>query len=164
MATFVPRFVSQAVRDWEAEAEAEFAARGIVHSFGAHWAFAPRPGESAKAVRERWTAVPGGGAGVSDFERAAAEWAVTHPAPVATVEDVADHVDHIREVAGVDHVGLGGDYDGVPAQPRGLEDVSGYPHLLEVLAGRGWTVSDLTALTGRNILRVLQAADDRAGL
>ena len=76
--------------------------------------------------------------------------------PPPTVADVADHVDHVREVAGLDHVGLGGDYDGVAVLPRGLEDVSTYPALLEALGERGWSEDDLAKLTCRNILRVMR--------
>ena len=85
----------------------------------------------------------------------------TH-SPVATLGQVADHVEHAREVAGIDHIGLGGDYDGVESLPVGLEDVSSYPALLAELADRGWSDADLAALTGENILRVLQAAEDVA--
>ncbi len=76
-----------------------------------------------------------------------------------TISDLADHVDHIRQVAGIDHVGLGSDYDGVGALPAGLEDVSGYPALLEELARRGYTRSDLAKVAGLNILRVMEAAE-----
>ena len=65
------------------------------------------------------------------------------------------HVEHVREVAGIEHVGLGGDYDGVDRLPDGLEDVSGYPRLLAELAGRGWSDEDLQRLTCRNVLRVM---------
>jgi membrane dipeptidase len=77
------------------------------------------------------------------------------PKPPVTAGDVADHVEHVRAVAGVDHVGLGGDYDGCPDFPVGMEDVSGYPRLLEELADRNWSDADLKKLTGRNALRVL---------
>ncbi|HPF80313.1 dipeptidase [Nostocoides australiense] len=87
-------------------------------------------------------------------------YAAAHPAPGATLADVVAHVEHLREVAGIDHIGLGGDYDGVDQLPQGLEDVSTYPRLLAVLAERGWSAADLAKLTSRNILRVLQAADD----
>jgi membrane dipeptidase len=72
---------------------------------------------------------------------------------------VADHVEHAREVAGVDHIGLGGDFDGTDATPAGLDDVAGYPRLLAELADRGWSPADLEKLTGRNMLRVLHEAD-----
>ncbi|MGW3151891.1 membrane dipeptidase [Streptomyces sp. NPDC001177] len=84
------------------------------------------------------------------------------PRPEVTVAQVADHVEHAREVAGVNHIGLGGDYDGVDHQPTGLADVAGYPVLLRELADRGWSRSDLEALTGRNVLRVLREAERRA--
>jgi membrane dipeptidase len=89
-------------------------------------------------------------------------WWPPPPPPTATVSQVADHVEHAREVAGLDHIGIGGDYDGIDVQPEGLEDVSGYPRLLEELAGRGWSRPDLEALTGRNVLRALRAAEETA--
>jgi membrane dipeptidase len=76
----------------------------------------------------------------------------------ATVQQVADHVDHVRAVAGVDHVGIGGDYDGAGAMPEGLEDVSGYPALFTELAARGYTDDELQAIAGRNTLRVMREA------
>lgn len=79
------------------------------------------------------------------------------PMPVVTVENVADHVDHAREVVGVDHVGLGGDYDGFDVFPEGMGDVTGHARLLDALARRGWSADDLSRLTGRNVLRVLDA-------
>ena len=72
---------------------------------------------------------------------------------------VADHVDHVRKVAGVDHVGLGGDYDGNDAWPEGLEDVSGYPRLLAELVRRGWSDEDLGKLASGNVLRVMRQAE-----
>jgi membrane dipeptidase len=81
-----------------------------------------------------------------------------HPAPSATLDDVVAHVEHVREVAGVEHIGLGGDYDGVDRLPVGLEDVSGYPRLLAALADRGWSDEDLAALTCRNVLRTMRDA------
>jgi membrane dipeptidase len=90
------------------------------------------------------------------------DWRAAHPEPRATLADVADHVDHVREVAGVDHVGLGGDYDGTDALPVGLEDVSAYPALAAELRERGWSDDELRRLAGRNVLRVLQAAEDVA--
>ncbi|HSD27619.1 MAG TPA: dipeptidase [Vicinamibacteria bacterium] len=81
------------------------------------------------------------------------------PVPLALV---ADHVDHVRKVAGVDHVGLGGDYDGNDAWPEGLEDVSGYPRLLAELARRGWSDEDLGKLASGNALRVLRRAEEVA--
>jgi len=75
--------------------------------------------------------------------------------PVVTATDVADHIERVREVAGIDHVGLGGDYDGCPDLPVGMEDVTGYPVLLQELIDRRWSDADLKKLTGQNALRVL---------
>lgn len=82
--------------------------------------------------------------------------AAATPPPAVTIAQVADHVDHARDVAGAAHVGLGGDYDGTLFFPQGLEDVSTYPRLLEELAGRGWSGQDLRALTWDNAMRVLR--------
>lgn len=81
--------------------------------------------------------------------------------PLVTVSDVADHVEHARDVAGVAHLGLGGDYDGTPVLPPDLRDVSRYPVLAAELVRRGWGESDLRALAGGNVLRVLEATDER---
>ena len=81
------------------------------------------------------------------------------PPPRATLAQVADHVEHVRKVAGVDHVGLGGDFDGMSSAPVGLEDVSKYPRLFAELARRGWTDPELEKLAGRNLLRALRAAE-----
>jgi membrane dipeptidase len=83
-------------------------------------------------------------------------WVAAHPLPPCGVSDVADHVTHVREVAGIAHVGLGGDFDGVVATPRGLSDVSMYPALLAELAARGWSDHDLARLTWQNALRVFR--------
>jgi membrane dipeptidase len=84
------------------------------------------------------------------------------PKPEATLADVVEHVEHVREVAGIDHIGVGGDYDGCPEFPVELPDVASYPVLFEALADRGWSDEDLGKLAGGNILRVLRAADDVA--
>jgi membrane dipeptidase len=84
--------------------------------------------------------------------------AATPGRPTATVGDVADHVEHAREVAGIDHVGIGGDYDGCDVLPRGLEDVSGYPRLFAELLDRGWSEAECARLAGGNVLRVLRDA------
>ncbi|MDX6262300.1 MAG: rane dipeptidase [Kribbellaceae bacterium] len=84
------------------------------------------------------------------------------PKPRVTLEDVVAHVEHVREVAGVDHIGLGGDYDGCPEFPDGLPDVASYPSLFYALADRGWSDEELAKLAGGNILRVLRAADEVA--
>ncbi len=95
-------------------------------------------------------------------EAAMEEWSATHPEPAATLADVADHVDHVRAVAGIDHVGIGSDFDGSPSMPEGLEDVSCYPALFEELAGRGYSDQDLKKVAGRNVLRVIRDAERTA--
>ncbi|MGH3274276.1 MAG: dipeptidase [Streptosporangiaceae bacterium] len=132
MVTFVPEFVAQRCHDWELAIEAEMSQRGLEDG--------DQPGRQ-------------------EFRQ---EWSQRQPRPAATLSDVADHVDYVRAVAGVDHVGLGGDYDGVDRQPDGLEDVSRYPALIAELAGRGWSESDLARLTSGNILRVLRDAEAAA--
>ncbi len=87
--------------------------------------------------------------------RAMTEWTTAHPAPPVLLSDVADHLDHVRQVAGVDHVGIGSDFDGITETVVGLEDVSKYPDLFAELARRGWTEADLRKLAGENLLRVL---------
>jgi membrane dipeptidase len=91
-------------------------------------------------------------------------WDKENPDPPATVDDAADHIDHVRDVAGVEHVGVGSDFDGAPSMPKGLEDVSGYPNLFAVLADRGYSEEDLTKIAGRNVLRVMRAAERAAAL
>ena len=132
MVTFVPAFVSPAVREWGLEALDAATDAGVDVEDGA--AFAAFATERARTV----------------------------PKPTATIEDVVAHCEHVREVAGAEHIGLGGDYDGVDVLPDGLEDVSGYPRLLAALADRGWSDHDLGRLAGGNALRVLGAAEDRA--
>jgi membrane dipeptidase len=89
-------------------------------------------------------------------------WLRDHPRPACGVGDAADHVEHVREVAGVDCVGLGGDFDGVSAVPDGLDGVDGYPRLLAELAERGWTDADLGKLTFHNAMRVLRDTESVA--
>jgi membrane dipeptidase len=131
MVTFVPAFVSQECADWRQGLVAEAGRRGL---------------------DER---------NIDAVDSIAAEWAAAHPAPRARLSQVADHVEHVREVAGIGHVGLGGDYDGTRDLPDGLADVSCYPALLAELRGRGWSDGDCAALAHGNILRVL--ADARVG-
>lgn len=97
-----------------------------------------------------------------EYRAAEADWLRANPRPPCSVSDVADHVEHVRAVAGVDHVGLGGDYDGVVALPDGLEGVDGYPLLIEELAGRGWSDADLGKLTWHNAVRVLRDTEAAA--
>ena len=132
MVTFVPKFVSPTVREWDLAAAEEARAEGIdPANFTEYLAFCIRR-------RER------------------------EPQPVATIADVVAHCEHVREVAGIEHIGLGGDYDGVDLLPEGLDDVSGYPALLDALADKGWSADDLGALTSGNIRRVLADAEDVA--
>jgi len=142
MITFVPDFVSQECADHAAAEDAERHALGLdkVTVYTEHAGEHLDPVAVAKLTA----------------------WQAENPAPRATLQQVADHVEHAREVAGVSHIGLGGDFDGVSDLPIGLEDVSAYPTLLTELAGRGWSDSDLEGLTSGNILRVLQAAEDVA--
>ncbi len=100
----------------------------------------------------------------SDQERRAFElsWSRDHPAPAVTVADVADHIDHVRQVAGLAHVGLGGDFDGTTSLPQGLEDVSGYPNLFAELLDRGWSPADCAQLAQGNLLRALSEAEAAA--
>ncbi len=96
---------------------------------------------------------------VEDFRVAMKLWKQEHPLPRGTVATVADHLDHLRKVAGPDCVGLGGDFDGVGTLPVGLEDVSKYPAITAELVRRGWPETDIRKALGLNILRVLRAAD-----
>ena len=101
-------------------------------------------------------------AGVTDTtaRRAALRaWREQHPEPRATVKELADHVEHVRRIAGIDHVGLGGDYDGTTGLPEGMEDVSGYPLLFAELIRRGWSDQELLKLAGGNMLRVLRQVE-----
>lgn len=90
------------------------------------------------------------------------EWRASNPRPKAVLSQVADHIEHIRRVAGVDHVGIGGDFDGISEVIVGLEDVSTYPRLFAELARRGWSDSDLRKLAGENVLRAWMAAEAAA--
>jgi len=91
--------------------------------------------------------------------KAVAAWREKNAMPRATMADVADHMDHIKQVAGAEHIGMGGDYDGITDTVLGLEDVSKYPDLLAELVKRGWTDSELRGLAGENILRALARAE-----
>jgi len=128
MVTFVPAFVSQACWDWDLEFAAELQRRGLRHEDYA----------SRKQLRP--------------------QWAAAHPRPAAALAQVADHVDHVREVAGIEHVGIGGDYDGADQLPDGLQDVSCYPALVAEMLARGWSEADCGQLASGNILRVMHEA------
>ena len=86
-------------------------------------------------------------------------WTAANPAPRARLAQVADHIDHMRKVAGIDHIGLGGDFDGITSVVQGLEDVSTYPALLAELVRRGYSDDEITKITSRNILRVMRDAE-----
>ncbi len=91
------------------------------------------------------------------------ERAASGSVPVATIDDVVAHFEHVREVAGIDHVGVGGDFDGARPMPEGLQDVSRYPRLLEALGSRRWSSVDLDMVATGNILRVMREAESAAG-
>ena len=113
------------------------------------------------AEKARYNSAPYDGLYVGQPERAKAAveaWEMSHPAPVTTLADVADHIEHIQRVAGANHVGIGSDFDGIDDTPEGLESAAGYPTLLAELARRGWSDVDLAKVAGGNLLRVLDAA------
>ena len=96
----------------------------------------------------------------AEFNKALDEHNKTHPSPRGTIKDVADHIDHMVKVAGIDHVGIGSDYDGVTSVPIGLEDVSCYPRLTEELLNRGHSESDIHKILGGNVLRAFRRAGE----
>jgi membrane dipeptidase len=106
-----------------------------------------------KELRDRY------GNDTAAITRTIKEWRATHPVPRATLSQVADQIDYVRKVAGADHVGIGGDFDGITEVVEGLEDVSTYPALFAELARRGWSDSDLRKLAGENFLRVFERAE-----
>jgi membrane dipeptidase len=131
MVNFATGYVSDAVNRWDADRAAE---------------------------RARYDSPPFGGLYIGQPDRAKAAlaaWEREHPKPEATLAQVADHIEHIRQVAGVDHVGLGSDFDGIPETPRGLEGVDKYPDLLVELMRRGWSDGDVAKVAGANVLRVM---------
>jgi len=99
----------------------------------------------------------------ADCEKAQAQWRRDNPIPAGTVQTLVDHIDHIVKVAGVDHVGLGSDYDGVTKLPVQLEDVSHYPYITQELLNRGYCPSDIRRILGGNLLRVMGKVEDVAG-
>jgi membrane dipeptidase len=152
--TFVAPFISADARAWFQAAHAEWRRLGLPSTDG-DWPRAPFPGEDPAAV-PAWPAdAPWSHPGF-------ASWLSANPQPVVTVAQVADQVEHAREVAGVDHIGLGGDFDGTTELPDGLSDVSGYPRLLAELSGRGWPEDDLDKLAAGNMLRVLRESERAA--
>jgi membrane dipeptidase len=149
--TFVAPFVSAEYREWHRAADAERRRLGLPDPLTG-WPRAPRPAEDPATIAPSLDLDP-------LAEPAMAAWVAANPRPVVTVAQVAEHVEHARDVAGVDHVGLGGDFDGTTDLPEDLSDVSGYPRLLAELTSRGWSGADLDKLAGRNILRVLREAE-----
>jgi membrane dipeptidase len=130
MVTFVPSFVSEEVRSWNAIEDAEEARLKALY-----------PGDPDRVKREL------------------DDWAKQHPVPRATLEQVADHIEHVRKTAGVDHVGIGSDFDGITSVPVGLEGVDDYPALLAELLRRGWSDEEIRKLAGLNALRVFREAE-----
>jgi membrane dipeptidase len=131
MVSFVPVFTSEANRQAAAAASAEEARLKALH-----------PGDPERAGRELAT------------------WRAAHPVPPATLREVADHIDHIRRVAGIDHVGLGSDFDGTEQLPEGLASVAEYPALLAELLRRGYGDEEVKKIAGLNLLRVLRRAEE----
>ncbi|MFI4890187.1 MAG: dipeptidase [Steroidobacterales bacterium] len=138
MVNFAPGYVSDDVRHWEAERAGE-KARNNSPPFGGLYIGQP---ERARAALEAWDA--------------------SHPAPRATLAQVADHAEHIRQVAGIDHVGIGSDFDGIDAGPVGLEAVDKFPALLIELMRRGWSDADIAKIAGENVLRVMADVEKTA--
>lgn len=130
MIVALPAYISEARRQWGAASEGEKKRLETLH---------PGDPEAVKRRQEAWKAL--------------------NPEPLATIADMADHVDHVRKVAGIDHIGVGGDYDGMATGPAGMEDVAGYPALFAELARRGYSQADLEKISSRNMLRVMKAAE-----
>ena len=130
MVNFVPDFVSDAVWKWSAEQSAEEARLRAFH-------------RDSKA----------------EVESGLKTWEAAHPRPPVTVAAVADHIEHVVKVAGYDHVGLGGDFDGIPYAPQDLTGVQDYPNLFAELIRRGWSDENLAKLAGGNVLRALRQAE-----
>jgi membrane dipeptidase len=130
MVTAVLNFVSEDYRNWAAD----------------------RAGEEAR-LKSLHTGFP------ERVAPALASWTTAHPAPTVSVTQIADHIDHIVKRIGVDHVGVGGDFDGMDDGPQGFEDVAAYPNLFAELARRGYSQTDLEKIASRNMMRVLRGAE-----
>lgn len=133
MLTFVPEFTSNEFASWYKSGDEFYFALQRKHSF-----------DKAKVK--------------ADMDI----WEKENPPPVVTISDIADHFDHVKRLVGVDHIGIGGDYDGILYTIKDLEDVSGYPKLLTELAKRGWTEKDLRKITSENFLRVFEEVEVKA--
>jgi membrane dipeptidase len=130
MVVGLPGYLSEERRQWYARREAEQA-----------------------SLKSLWQGQP------DAVDAAMNQWDTANPEPKATVATFADHIDHIRKVAGIDSIGIGGDYDGMDSGPVGMEDVTGYPALFVELARRGYSQADLEKISSRNMMRVLKAAE-----
>ena len=130
MVTAVPGFISEEARVWNANRSAEEA-----------------------RLEALWQGQP------EAVEAGLAAWDEANPYPPADIGDMADHIDHVRDVAGIDAIGIGGDYDGIPFAPDGLEDVSTYPALFTELARRGYSRADLEKISFRNMMRVMREVE-----
>jgi membrane dipeptidase len=124
---------------------------GFLNETRRQW-FAVRSGEEAR-LKALWQGQPAKVAEAMDA------WDKANPEPPTTIKHMADHIDHIRKIAGVEHIGIGGDFDGMPSGPVGFEDVRGYPLLFAELARRGYSQVELEMIASRNILRVMRAAE-----
>ena len=130
MATWVPGFINRERQLWEAARAGERVKQGAIHLAD--------PAAAAAAM---------------------AQWDADHPRPAVGVKDVADHIDHLVKAMGVDHVGIGGDLDGIESTPTGLEGVETYPVLIAELLRRGYSEADCEKIAGGNLLRVMEAAE-----
>lgn len=133
MITFVPGFINEDVRTWNSARAAEDARLKSLN-----------PGAPAAVT-----------AGL-------AAWDAANPQPQATIADIVAHIQHVRDVAGIDHVGLGGDFDGIDTTPVGVEGVDAYPAIFAALMAAGWTEADIRKLAGENMLRVMRAVEATA--
>jgi membrane dipeptidase len=133
MVVALPGFINDNQRLWFAEREAELARQNSLYR--------GQPGIVAAAM---------------------AQWDAANPMPDTTISDMADHIDHIRKIAGVEHIGIGGDFDGMPSGPVGFEDVRGYPQLFAELVRRGYSQVELELIASGNAIRVLRDAERHA--
>ena len=133
MVSLVPYFTSQAHADWVKREEV------LSNQIGQDF--------EAKRITQ------------AEGDRLWAEWHAANPEPEVSVSAVADHIEHIRTIAGIDHVGIGSDFDGMPNKITGLEDTSKFPNLFAELRRRGWNAEELQKLAGENFLRVMEDAE-----
>lgn len=133
MVVGLPGFLSEDARQWYGERQAQQA------RLEALWQGQPEAVTSAMAA-----------------------WDEANLVPLATISDMANHIDHVRRLSGIDHIGIGGDYDGMPTGPVGMEDVSGYPALFAELARRGYSQAELEKISFRNMMRVMRGAETYA--